>query len=287
MDILLKDTAGDFVSSATFGAVDQQTGDYYTLMQPVGTSTIHLAKFVFKTREKTIVPLQSTVAMGHFVDGHIIGIDEDEGGIYFAMVDPTTGNCIQKSMLGAGYSMDVSSIDVDISNHTAYFGLGSSTGGNVFTLFAFSTQTGKQLRDPVIMTPTPDTQGPIGFKYIGEGTILAFMPPIGSPWELISIDSKTGRVSPTTGLEGTSPMRTMGTGNSWLLHQSLPHGGRGPVLHAALSAGLGTPFHMIAIDVVCALTQSVNCSISNTPWPPPLGVGLPGNLGLYSPRHQL
>lgn len=35
-------------------------------------------------------------------------------------------------------------------------------GGNTFKLFAFDCESGEMVGEPVVLSPTPDTQGPSG-----------------------------------------------------------------------------------------------------------------------------
>jgi hypothetical protein len=261
---LMQDTAGDFVNSGSFGAVDTKKGVYYTLMQPKGASGIHLASFDIAKKQKKIVPMKTTIAFGEFVDGSIIGCDEDESGVYFAIVNPTTGEDIFKRNFGQNYSFGsgAGAVTIDEANHIAYFSMSPRHAPyNVFHLFALNTKTGADVRAPLVMSPTPDTQvglhpsaicflrsilltlshtisflpttrcflshtqGPAGLTYIGDNKIMALMPPVGGAWEVVVIDVLTGKISPTTALKDVPPQHGRGSGASWLLKEPLPPSG--------------------------------------------------------------
>ena len=57
-------------------------------------------RFDIAKRSKSILPLENTITNGHFVDGHIIGVDEGDAGVYFAIIDPDTGKTVAKNVLG-------------------------------------------------------------------------------------------------------------------------------------------------------------------------------------------
>jgi hypothetical protein len=298
---LLQDVAGDFVNTGSFGAIDTAKGVYYTLMQPKGTAGIHLARFDIANRQKTIIPLNTTIVNGHFMDGSIMGCDEDESGVYFAMINPATGKPTYKTSFGKDYSFGGGfSLTVDAANHIAYFALSPSHGGNVFHLFALSTKTGAAVRPPLVMTPTPDTQGPAGLTYIGENKIMALMPPVDGSWQIVVIDALTGKVTPTTALKDVPAMHGRGSGATWLLKQPLPGARKsGLVLSVGLFQEMGTSERMLGVDVECALRSvsmtlsrtspleahvNTNCTISNRPWAVGPG-GMPAvDLGLYDPQ---
>jgi len=262
---------------------------YYTLMQPANASSIHLARFDIKKRTKTIVPMETTVAFGQFVDGRIVGIDDDGVNIYFGIVNPLNGKCVVKTVIEGNYSFSDASLTIDAANHTAYFVLGPKGGGNAFHLFAFSTRTGSPVRETVQLRPTPDAQGPLGFKYIGRDRITAFMPPIDGGWELVVISSLTGEVTTTNAMAAIPgpPMRVFQEGASWLVKMSLPSGKEGLVLAAGMGLSLGMPLSMISFDVGCVLESNTatiettprNCTLSIKPWP--AGRAQPTDIGVY------
>ena len=274
------------LSTGTMGAVDASNSKYYTLMQPQNATSIHLAEFDLKKRTKSVVPLETTVAMGHFVDGHIVGIDDDGKSIYFGVVNASNGACITKTTIDGNYTFDDASLTVDAANHTAYFTLQLAGGGNTFFLFAFSTMTGQPLRDAIMLHPTPDLQGPVGLKYIEQDTILAFMPPVSGAWQLVLIDALSGTVTPTRAMHAVPAKHAIEDGASWLVTTRLPSSGKeGLVLAAALGAGLGTPLSMISFDVDCVRASAflrganANCTLSIKPWPNDRSQ--PTDLGVY------
>ena len=99
--VLWVDKNKDFINTATFGAVDNANGVYYTLMQPPGTAGIHLAAISFAAQVHiSYMPLPTTICFGAFTTSNtIVGIDENVGGPYFAIIDPATGKATAKTMM--------------------------------------------------------------------------------------------------------------------------------------------------------------------------------------------
>eukprot|EP00747_Dinoflagellata_sp_TGD_P003637 gnl/TRDRNA2_/TRDRNA2_109398_c0_seq1.p1 gnl/TRDRNA2_/TRDRNA2_109398_c0~~gnl/TRDRNA2_/TRDRNA2_109398_c0_seq1.p1 ORF type:complete len:275 (+),score=42.39 gnl/TRDRNA2_/TRDRNA2_109398_c0_seq1:63-887(+) len=266
------------MSTSQFGLVDSKQGIYYTLMQPNISSGIGLARFDVAARAKTWVPLAYTVVIGSFIDGHIVGMDEDGKGPYFVSIDPSTGkNATPKLPLGKYTTMACGTAD-----DSGTFWAVLNEGGASFQLVAIDISTARLKHAPVKLQPTPDRQGPVGLTFVGDSSPLLALMPVskGGPWALVSIDQKTGAVRPTHSLDGLMPMRAYGSGDTFL-----EHGSHGPVLRAVLAESLGAPGHMLAIDVACALADGMaNCTLADQPWPPQNSVA-PVSLAMYEPEH--
>ena len=394
----------DFINTATFGAVDNANGVYYTLMQPPGTAGIHLAAISFAAQVHiSYMPLPTTICFGAFTTSNtIVGIDENVGGPYFAIIDPATGKATAKTMMngiaggectlhtaqvslcgkehetvhahrsgsaresapekegegararegegeGEGerkresarqsetarhterhtslacsplclrgiptcagnYSMgggDVATYDAQ--SNTLYAAMAPAHGGNTFKLFGFDCKTGALIGDPVVMSPTPDTQGPSGLMAYrpnggkGKLRIFALMPPVGGAWELVIIDPASGSITSLSAADkGIPSSHLLISGASYILPKgahmaALAVGTRagknnstdarlsagsapGDVLYTALASEPGLPPSMYGIDLECALgnTPAANCTVSTLPWP---GKS-PEDLGLYLP----
>lgn len=277
---LFRDMDGDFVSTGTMGAVDDKNGLYFTLLQPSNGPSIQLGRFDIAKRSKTILPLENTITNGHFVNGRIIGVDEGDVGVYFAIIDPDTGNTVAKNILGKEYNFDLTpSIAVDPANHTAYCALSHEHGGNIFHLFAVDTSTGKFVRDPITLHPTPDLQGPEGLTYIGNNLILAFMPPVSGGWGMVVIDALTGRVTSVPVLPEDN--RLFVTGAGWLIPRTHD---QHRTISQVFGAMPGSPQTLYSVDIDCAMEGGHNCT-TTSPWPHYVGDRPPTDLGVYNPTH--
>lgn len=191
-------------------------------------------------------------------------MDEDEKGVYFARIDPSTGVCAGKTVLDKSFGFDGSLSAIDAEGKTLFYAAPPKHGGNNFTLLAFDTTTG-EIKSQVKLHPTPDTQGPAGLQWdAASGKILALMPPVGGGWQLVSIDPASGLVGQTTGLSALPSMHGRAGGAEWLLTT----GGKS-VFNAGLFTEMGTVATMISIDVGCALKAApqTNCTLGVAPWP--------------------
>jgi hypothetical protein len=260
---LVKDNAGDLLSTGEFGAVGG--GKYYTLAQPNNTNGIHLASWDLKPPfSKTIFPLPTTIVDGGYADGMLVGLDENEDGVYFARIDPTSGACAGKTMLDKIFGFDGDLSTIDPATKTLYYAAPPKHGGNNFTLIGFDTSSGA-IKSQVTLHPTPDTQGPAGLVWeAGSGKILALMPPVGGSWQLVAINPQSGLVEQTAGLSSLPPLHGRAGGIEWLL----PVNGK-PVLSVGLFVAMGAPCQLVSIDVQCALQNNPasNCTLGVSPWP--------------------
>jgi hypothetical protein len=149
---------------------------------------------------------------------------------------------------------------------TFFASMAPAHGGNKFHLFAFDCSSGVLRQPPVLLWPTPDTQGPSGLMAYrpasantstststdntntthrgssgmdgggggtGDGLVLiAFMPTdtngtVGG-WELVAINPTTGKVSPTATDRGLPAVHLLDSGASFIVPA-----------HAANRAGAG------------------------------------------------
>lgn len=296
---LAKDVAGDLLSTGDFGAVGG--GKFFTLAQPNNTGSIHLASWDLQSPfKKSIVPLPTTVVDGGYSDGMLVGLDEDDEGVYFARIDPATGTCSSKTILNKAFGFDGDLSAIDPKTKTLYYAAPPKHGGTNFTLIGFvsnfrpcaavdchrvspggilctlarepdtalnllqDTSTGK-IKSQVTLHPTPDSQGPAGLVWdAASAKILALMPPVGGSWQLVAINPQSGLVEQTTGLSAVSPMHGRAGGVKWLV----PIKGKA-VLSVGLFAGMGDSCQLISIDVQCALKKSplANCTLGSSRWP--------------------
>jgi hypothetical protein len=260
---LVQDVAGDLLSTGEFGAVGD--GKFYTLAQPNNTGSIHLASWDLQAPyKKVIVPLPTTLVDGGYSDGMLVGLDEDDAGVYFARIDPATGTCAGKTILDKAFGFDGDLSAIDPATKTLYYAAPPAHGGNNFTLIGFDTSSGT-IKSQVRLHPTPDTQGPAGLVWdAASDKILALMPPVGGAWQLVAIDPQSGAVEQTTGLSGLPPLHGRAGGVEWLV----PVDGK-PVLSVGLFAAMGGPCQLVSIDVQCALKKSplANCTLGSAAWP--------------------
>lgn len=187
--------------------------------------------------------------------------------------------------------MDIGGIvAIDSANSRTYAVLSPAHGGNTFTLFTFDPSCNRIAEQ--VLWPTPDLQGPSGLTFFRHrtapasdpGTLLAFLPPIDGPWELVAIDPRSGAVAATNAARGLPALHLFDSGAIFLAPRPA---GNGSVLHVALASGPGMPSRIFGIDVICALSPSVhpppNCTLSNRVWPPRGHKVAPIDLALYSP----
>ena len=292
--VLVTDGSTDFVNTATFSAVDRLRSRYYTLLQPVGMSGIHLGRFALDPPTMlATLPLPTTIAFGHCGDdGALYGVDiMNSTGPYFARIDPDTATVTCQTWIGKNFTMDVSGVvAMDGVNSRTYAVMSPARGGNAFTLFTFDASCNRIAEQ--VLWPTPDLQGPSGLTFYrprgspatDAGTLLAFLPPIGGAWELVAIDPRSGSVTATNAARGLPALHLFDSGAIFLAPRP---SGNGSVLHVALASEPGLPSRIFGIDVACALEPSVgpppNCTLSNRAWPRPPHRVAPVNLALYSP----
>eukprot|EP00658_Telonema_sp_P-2_P081025 TRINITY_DN8196_c0_g1_i1.p1 TRINITY_DN8196_c0_g1~~TRINITY_DN8196_c0_g1_i1.p1 ORF type:complete len:274 (+),score=42.09 TRINITY_DN8196_c0_g1_i1:191-1012(+) len=259
-------------------------------MQPSVASGIELAGFHIRGAKvnKTLQRLEKWVACGVWWRGFVVGIDEDEDGVFFARIDPSTGRAAVLRRLPANRTMSTcGELDPETDLLHGVVGDLTSTDGALFDLYSFNVSTGEY--SSVRLTPTPDPQGPGPLRAAGGGVLLAFFPgvdavrlgsspsPSPSPpegtdgddgWRLMALDTTTGNLSHTHTAD-MPVMRVLDDVPSWILR-----GSSGSILVAGLAANLGTATRMFSFDVDCALgrrslreSNGESCVLRQQDWP--------------------